>query len=152
MLWETKKILHPRAESRRMESRCRQGRIDYPGHWPAGIHSGENKYICKCSAGYFGKNKSRMRYAEFGRRGMYVGSEARNAGCRSVSGAAWVQSGPHGSRSRCEPNFRPGCSLMNNRREDDPGPLGRLPEGFINPCVAPLLFRLYDPCGQSDRA
>jgi len=42
--------------------------------------SGYDKEVCAREVGYFEKNKERMRYAEFRRRGLFVGSGVVEAG------------------------------------------------------------------------
>ena len=47
---------------------------------------GYDKVICEREIGYFEKNKERMRYADFRKRGLFVGSGVLEAGCRTVVG------------------------------------------------------------------
>ena len=49
---------------------------------------GYDKAICDREIGYFEKNKVRMRYADFRKRGFFVGSGVLEAGCRTVIGQA----------------------------------------------------------------
>jgi hypothetical protein len=44
---------------------------------------------------YFKKNKSRMRYGQFRREGLFIGSGVVEAGCKSLIGARLKQSGMH---------------------------------------------------------
>ena len=53
------------------------------------------KDICEREINYFEKNKERMRYAEFRRQGLFVGSGVLEAGCRTVVGQRLKQSGMH---------------------------------------------------------
>jgi len=64
-----------------------------------------------------------MRYAEFRRRGMLVGSGALKSGCRSVIGRRLKPSGLRGTVLGANGILTPGCSIINNRWENiwDPG-------------------------------
>jgi len=46
---------------------------------------------------YFERNRERMRYGEFHRQGLFVGSGVVEAGCRTVVGQRLKQSGMHWS-------------------------------------------------------
>ncbi len=50
--------------------------------------------VCK-AVGYFQSNAHRMRYADFRRQGLFVGSGVVEAGCRNVIGLRLKQSGMH---------------------------------------------------------
>jgi hypothetical protein len=77
---------------------------------------GYDRELCEREIGYFEKNKERMRYADFKKRGLFVGSGVMEAGCRTVVGQRLKQSGMHwtvsGANSiialRCRHN---GCQL-----------------------------------------
>jgi hypothetical protein len=43
-----------------------------------------DKELCEREIGYFEKNKERMRYADFKRRKLFVGSGVMEAGCRTI--------------------------------------------------------------------
>jgi len=55
----------------------------------------EEKEIFEKEAGYFEKNKERMRYQAFREQGFFVGSGVLEAGCRTVIGQRLKQSGMH---------------------------------------------------------
>ena len=57
----------------------------------------EEKELCEREINYFDKNKERMRYDNFRRRGLFVGSGVLEAGCRTVIGQRLKQSGMHWS-------------------------------------------------------
>jgi hypothetical protein len=57
--------------------------------------SENEKEICDKAIGYFQKNKDRMRYDEFRRQGLFVGSGVVEAGCRTVISQRLKQSGMH---------------------------------------------------------
>ena len=76
------------------------------------------KELCEREMGYFEKNKERMRYAEFRRRGLFVGSGVLEAGCRAVIGQRLKQSGMHWSVSGANSIIALRCCLFSNRWED----------------------------------
>ena len=55
----------------------------------------QSKEILEREIGYFENNKDRMRYNEFRRQGLFVGSGVVEAGCRTVIGQRLKQSGMH---------------------------------------------------------
>lgn len=73
---------------------------------------------CEREIGYFEKNKERMRYADFKKRGLFVGSGVMEAGCRTVVGQRLKQSGMHWSVSGANNIIALRCSLLSNRWED----------------------------------
>lgn len=77
-----------------------------------------DKEICEREIGYFEKNKERMRYAEFRRRGLFVGSGVLEAGCRTVIGQRLKQSGMHWTVQGANSIIALRCSLMSSRWED----------------------------------
>lgn len=79
---------------------------------------GYDKEICEREIGYFEKNKERMRYADFRRRGFFVGSGVLEAGCRSVIGQRLKQSGMHWSVDGANKIIALRCCLFSNRWED----------------------------------
>jgi hypothetical protein len=79
---------------------------------------GYDKDLCEREIGYFEKNKERMRYAEFRKRGLFVGSGVMEAGCRTVVGQRLKQSGMHWTVSGANKIIALRCSLLSNRWED----------------------------------
>ena len=55
----------------------------------------EGKEVLEREIRYFEKNKDRMRYNDFRRQGLFVGSGVVEAGCRTVIGQRLKQSGMH---------------------------------------------------------
>lgn len=80
--------------------------------------SGAHKDLCDREMGYFEKNKERMRYAEFRRLRLFVGSGVLEAGCRSVIGQRLKQSGMHWTVESANKIIALRCSIMSNRWED----------------------------------
>lgn len=79
---------------------------------------GYDKVICGREIGYFEKNKGRMRYADFRKRGLFVGSGVLEAGCRTVIGQRLKQSGMHWTVRGANNIIALRCSIMSNRWED----------------------------------
>ncbi len=77
-----------------------------------------DKEVCVHEVGYFEKNRERMRYAEFRRRGLFVGSGVLEAGCRTVIGQRLKQSGMHWTVRGANRIIALRCSLLSNRWED----------------------------------
>lgn len=74
--------------------------------------------ICEKTINYFEKNKERMRYNIFRRRGFFVGSGVLEAGCRSVIGQRLKQSGMHWSVAGANNIISLRCCFFSNRWED----------------------------------
>lgn len=68
--------------------------------------------------GYFEKNKERMRYADFRKRGFFVGSGVLEAGCRTVIGQRLKQSGMHWTVGGANSIIALRCNILSNRWED----------------------------------
>jgi hypothetical protein len=79
---------------------------------------GYDQSICEREIGYFEKNKARMRYADFRKRGLFVGSGVLEAGCRTVVGQRLKQSGMHWTVWGANSIIALRCSIMSNRWED----------------------------------
>jgi len=79
---------------------------------------GYDREQCEREIGYFKKNKERMRYADFKKRGLFVGSGVMEAGCRTVVGQRLKQSGMHWSVRGANNIIALRCSLLSNRWED----------------------------------
>lgn len=80
--------------------------------------SEHEKEICEKAIGYFQKNKERMKYAEFRRQGLFVGSGVVEAGCRTVIGQRLKQSGMHWSIEGANSIIALRCCFLSNRWED----------------------------------
>lgn len=80
----------------------------------------DEKELLGKEIGYFEKNKDRMRYNEFRKQGLFVGSGVVEAGCRAVIGQRLKQSGMHWT-VRGANNIialRCCCCILSNRWED----------------------------------
>ena len=80
--------------------------------------TGDDKVICEREIGYFEKNKGRMRYADFRKRGLFIGSGVLEAGCRTVVGQRLKQSGMHWTVRGANSIIALRCNIMSNRWED----------------------------------
>jgi hypothetical protein len=80
--------------------------------------SEDEKELCEREIGYFEKNKERMRYADFKKRKLFVGSGVMEAGCRTVVGQRLKQSGMHWTVCGANNIIALRCSLLSNRWED----------------------------------
>jgi hypothetical protein len=83
--------------------------------WP---RQKEQKEVCEKEIGYFEKNKDRMRYADFRRQGLFVGSGVVEAGCRTVIGQRLKQSGMFWTVKGANSIIALRCCQFSNRWED----------------------------------
>lgn len=68
--------------------------------------------------GYLQENKSRMRYAEFRKQGLFVGSGVIEAGCKSIIGSRLKQSGMEWTVRGANSIIALRCAMLSNRFED----------------------------------
>ena len=80
--------------------------------------SAQDREICERAVGFFERNKDRMRYGEFKRQGLFIGSGVLEAGCRTVIGQRLKQSGMHWTVRGANKIIALRCSLLSNRWED----------------------------------
>lgn len=78
----------------------------------------EEKEILGREIGYFSKNKGRMRYRDFRRQGLFVGSGVVEAGCRTVIGQRLKQSGMHWTVRGANNIIALRCCILSGRWED----------------------------------
>jgi len=78
----------------------------------------QGKEVLEREIGYFEKNKNRMRYNEFRRQGLFVGSGVVEAGCRTVIGQRLKQSGMHWTVKGTNNIIALRCCFLSNRWED----------------------------------
>ena len=79
---------------------------------------GGDPALCEREIGYFERNKERMRYADFRKRGLFVGSGVLEAGCRTVVGQRLKQSGMHWTVKGANSIIALRCNILSNRWED----------------------------------
>jgi hypothetical protein len=78
----------------------------------------EAKEVLEREIGYFEKNKERMRYDEFRKQGLFVGSGVLEAGCKTVIGQRLKQSGMHWTVKGANSIIALRCCFLSNRWED----------------------------------
>jgi hypothetical protein len=78
----------------------------------------EHKEIAESEIAFFEKNKHRMRYADFRKQGLFVGSGVVEAGCRTVIGQRLKQSGMHWTVKGANNIIALRCCILSNRWED----------------------------------
>ena len=78
----------------------------------------EAKRIIRREIGYFTKNRDRMRYDEFRKRGLFVGSGVVEAGCKTVMGRRLKQSGMRWTVRGANSIIALRCCQMSGRWED----------------------------------
>ena len=78
----------------------------------------QSKEMLEKEANYFERNRERMRYAQFRKQGLFVGSGVLEAGCRSVIGSRLKQSGMHWTVSGANAVIALRCCIESNRWED----------------------------------
>lgn len=76
------------------------------------------KETCEKAIGYYQKNKERMKYDEFRKQGLFVGSGVVEAGCRTVIGQRLKQSGMHWTINGANNVIALRCCFLSNRWED----------------------------------
>ena len=82
------------------------------------VSTPEQKEILEGEIAYFEKNKDRMRYGDFRRQGLFVGSGVVEAGCRTVIGQRLKQSGMHWTLKGANNIIDLRCCILSNRWED----------------------------------
>lgn len=84
-------------------------------------HPPQNPEIAKkveTELNYLEKNKERMRYADFRKRGLFIGSGVIEAGCKNVIGKRLKQSGMEWSVRGANSIIALRCSTLSNRIDD----------------------------------
>jgi len=78
----------------------------------------QGKEVLEREIGYFEKNRDRMRYNEFRRQGLFVGSGVVEAGCRTVIAQRLKQSGMHWTVKGANSIIALRCCFLSIRWED----------------------------------
>ncbi len=110
--------LHQWIEMRRVE--LDQGKVEYviEAIQHLSTLTKEHKEIFEGEMAYFEKNRERMRYEDFRRQGLFVGSGVIEAGCRTVIGQRLKQSGMHWTVRGANSIIALRCCILSNRWED----------------------------------
>lgn len=124
-LWEVARKLCPNdAEAQKAWIKRHQkwldgGKIDKLVVALTAIHSdnAEVREKLRLEADYFERNKERMRYPEFRRQHLFVGSGVIEAGCKTVIGSRLKQSGMHWTVIHANSIIALRCSQLNGRFE-----------------------------------
>jgi hypothetical protein len=125
-LWELARKLHPNDEAsqtawiRVQQRRLDQGKIEKLVVALRSIDSGNPEVADKIrtEAEYFERNADRMRYPEFRRQHLFVGSGVIEAGCKTVIGSRLKQSGMFWTVRGANAIIALRCCQLNNRFED----------------------------------
>ena len=106
------------AEKRRQE--LDQGKVEKVIEALRGLEvsTKEEKETVEGEITYFEKNRGRMRYDDFRRQGLFVGSGVVEAGCRTVIGQRLKQSGMHWTVRGANNIIALRCCILSNRWED----------------------------------
>jgi len=78
----------------------------------------EQRDVCKREIGYYENNKHRMRYDQYRREGLFVGSGVIEAGCRTLVGQRLKQSGMHWSLRGANSIIALRCCISSHLWED----------------------------------
>ena len=125
-LWGIARKLYPNqeAEQRRWmmihQGMLDEGKIEDLAHALRSIDSSSPELAEKIriEAGYFERNTKRMRYPEFRRQHLFVGSGVIEAGCKTIIGSRCKQSGMFWTVRRANAILALRCCQFNGRFED----------------------------------
>jgi hypothetical protein len=125
-LWDLARALHPQDPVRqkqwirRNQPTLDAGRIETLLRNLRAIEapSAELAAQLEAEANYFEKNAARMRYGEFRKQHLFVGSGVIEAGCKTVIGARLKQSGMFWTVRGANAILALRCSMLNGRFED----------------------------------
>lgn len=125
-LWEVARLLYPGDMSRqkqwilRHQPKLDGGKIEKLVRFLRDIHV-PNSVVAdtiRIEAAYFERNADRMRYPEFRRQHLFVGSGVIEAGCKTVIGSRLKQSGMFWTVSGANAIIALRCCHLNNRIEN----------------------------------
>jgi hypothetical protein len=125
-LWDLARRLHPNQEAQqkrwmlRHQGKLDQGQIDKLVRCLQSIDAATPELAeeIQAEANYFQKNADRMRYPEFRRQHLFVGSGVIEAGCKSVIGWRLKQSGMFWTVRGANAILALRCCVLNGRFED----------------------------------
>ena len=121
-IWDLRRVLYPQASEagdRWAREHCRRLKEDGPVHLlralvrlqPTGEEARE---AVRTERGYFDKHRHRMRYPEFRRRGMMIGSGPVEAACKVVVGHRLKRAGMRWSGPGADAVLAVRCTLLNH--------------------------------------
>jgi hypothetical protein len=126
-LWELARRLHPNDQAKQkawmkahQERLLDQGKIEKLVAALRSIHStnAEIREKIRTESDYFERNAERMRYPEFRRQHLFVGSGVIEAGCKTVIGSRLKQSGMFWTVRGANAIIALRCCHLNGRFED----------------------------------
>ena len=125
-LWELARQLYPRDQARQnrwvmvQQDKLDNGRIEALVASLGRLRVQDSKLADKIrtEAQYFAKNAPRMRYPEFRRQGLFVGSGVIEAGCKTVIGSRLKQSGMFWTVRGANAMIALRCCRLSRRFED----------------------------------
>jgi hypothetical protein len=125
-LWDLARLLYPGEDTRqkqwilRHQPKLDEGKIEKLVRFLRSIDAGSQELAEKIrkDADYFEKNAARMRYPEFRRQHLFVGSGVIEAGCKTVIGSRLKQSGMFWTVRGANAIIALRCCHLNGRMED----------------------------------
>lgn len=125
-LWDVARLLHPDDVPRQKQWMLRHqpkldgGQIEKLVRFlrSIGVASPSLAEIIRVEAAYFEGNAARMRYPEFRRQHLFVGSGVIEAGCKTVIGSRLIQSGVFWTVSGAKAIIALRCRYLTGRFED----------------------------------
>jgi hypothetical protein len=119
------RLLHPDDEARRKvwfqkaRKNLKRGRVaEIMAELKGRPERGQKKEAMEKALVYFEKNQARMRYDQFRKKGLFIGSGVVEAGCKSVIGKRLKQSGMHWSVRGANAIIALRCCLESGAFED----------------------------------
>jgi hypothetical protein len=125
-LWDLARKLHPNQEAQqkrwvmRQQDKLDNGQIEklVRSLKATAVSTSELAVAVQTEADYFAKNAERMRYPEFRRQHLFIGSGVVEAGCKTVIGSRLKQSGMFWTVRGANAILALRCCLLNGRFED----------------------------------
>src|SRR5262249_3685393 len=125
-LWQLARALYPNEDVKqkrwvmRQQDKLDQGQIDKLVRSLRSVEPSHAELAEKIrtEADYFEKNSARMRYPEFRRQHLFIGSGVIEAGCKTVIGSRLKQSGMFWTVRGANAILALRCSQLNRRFED----------------------------------
>jgi len=106
------------SDTARLSKFLEKGRIEKIIHFAERLNPNDEKEISK-QIGYFRDNIERMRYEYFREKGFFIGSGVIEAGCKTVVGKRFKQSGMFWSVKGANKLLALRCNLLSNNRFED---------------------------------
>jgi hypothetical protein len=125
-LWELARALYPSAEAKqkrwmiRQQSKLDAGAIEKLVRSLRSLETADPQLADKirCAADYFERNAARMRYPQFRRQKLFIGSGVIEAGCKTVIGSRLKQSGMFWTARGANAIIALRCNRLSRKFED----------------------------------